>query len=156
MCIRIYVASLAKYNEGKLVGIWIDLPAVDLWEQVEEMLDGDEEWAIHDYEAPFSISEYENLNRLNEAAELDDDYDLPRLAYLVDEGCDLENALQNYQDVTFYPDMNLEDVAVSLVEEGVFGTIPENILIYFDYEKLARDLGYDGYVEQSAGVFRYH
>ena len=48
--------SAAKYNEGRLVGIWIDLPAYDLWEQVEEMLNGDEEWAIHDYEAPFSTS----------------------------------------------------------------------------------------------------
>ena len=64
MSIRIYVASLAKYNSGRLVGTWIDLPADDLWEQVEDMLDGDEEWAIHDYEAPFSISEYETLTRL--------------------------------------------------------------------------------------------
>ena len=48
MCIRIYVANLAKYNEGRLVGRWIDLPAYDLWEQVEEMLAGAEEGAIHD------------------------------------------------------------------------------------------------------------
>jgi len=155
MIIRIYVASLAKYNEGRLVGTWIDLPADDLWEQVEEMLDGDEEWAIHDYEAPFSISEYENLDELNEAAELDEDYDLPRLAYLVDQGYNLDYALEHYEDVTFYPDMNLEAVAVSLVEEGIFGTISQSVLIYFDFEKLGRDLGYDGYDEQDSGVFHY-
>jgi antirestriction protein len=155
MSIRIYVASLAKYNEGRLVGRWIDLPADDLWEKVEEMLGEDEEWAIHDYEAPFSISEYENLDKLNEAAELDEDYDLPRLGFLVGQGYNLDYALEQYEDVTFYPSMNLEDVAVSLVEEGIFGTIPDNILIYFDYEKLARDLGYDGYDEQDSGVFHY-
>lgn len=156
MSIKIYVASLAKYNEGRLVGAWINLPADDLWEQVEEMLAGDEEWAIHDYEAPFNISEYENLDELNEAAELDEDYDLPRLAYLVDQGYDLDYALEHYEDVTFYPNMNLEDVAVSLVEEGIFGTISQSVLIYFDFEKLGRDLGYDGYDEQDSGVFCYH
>lgn len=156
MSIRIYVASLAKYNEGRLVGTWIDLPADDLWEQVEEMLDGDEEWAIHDYEAPFSISEHEDLGELNEATELDEDYDLPRLAYLIDEGYNLDYALEHYEDVTFYPNMNLEDVAVSLVEEGIFGTISQSVLIYFDFEKLGRDLGYDGYDEQDGGVFCYH
>lgn len=156
MCIRIYVASLAKYNEGRLVGSWIDLPADNLWEKVEEMLDGDEEWAIHDYEAPFSISECEDLDELNEAAELDEDYDLPRLAYLVEQGYNLDYALEHYKDVTFYPAMNLEDVAVSLVEEGIFGTISQSVLIYFDFEKLGRDLGYDGYDEQDNGVFCYH
>jgi len=29
-------------------------------------------------------------------------------------------------------------------------------LSYFDYEKIARDLGYDGYDEQDVGVFFYH
>ncbi|WP_277057567.1 antirestriction protein ArdA [Trichlorobacter lovleyi] len=156
MCIRIYVASLAKYNEGRLVGRWIDLPCDDLWKQVEEMLDDDEEWAIHDYEAPFSISEYEDLDQLNEVAELEEEYDLPRLAYLVDQGYDLDQALEKYEDVTFYRGMSLEDVAVSLVEDGIFGTIPDNILCYFDFEKLARDLDIDGYDEQDAGVFCYH
>ncbi len=43
MSIKVYVASLAKYNSGRLVGVWIDLPSDDLWEQVEEMLAGDED-----------------------------------------------------------------------------------------------------------------
>ena len=75
------------------------------------MLDGDEECAIHDYEAPFSISEYENLDELNEVAELDEESDLPRLAYLVEQGYNLDFALEHYEDVIFYSGMNLEDVA---------------------------------------------
>ena len=155
MSIKIYVASLAKYNEGRLVGRWIDLPAYDLWEQVEEMLSGDEEWAIHDYEAPFSISEYENLDELNEAAELDEGYDLPRLAFLVEQGYNLDYALEHYEDVSFYSGMSLEEVAEELVNDGLFGTIPDIILMYFDFEKLASDLRIDGYYEFDDGVFHY-
>jgi antirestriction protein len=52
--------------------------------------------------------------------------------------------------------MSLDDVAVTLVEEGIFGTISQSVLIYFDFEKLGRDLGYDGYDEQDNGVFCYN
>jgi antirestriction protein len=54
---RIYVASLADYNEGRLHGAWIDAAqsAEELEGAVKAMLDdspspGAEEWAIHDYE----------------------------------------------------------------------------------------------------------
>ena len=155
MSIRIYVASLAKYNSGRLVGTWIDLPADDLWEQVEEMLDGDEEWAIHDYEAPFSISEYENLDELNEVAELDEESDLPRLAYLVNQGYNLDFALEHYEDVIFYSGMYLEDVAEELVNNGLFSTVPEKIMPYIDFRMVALELDVDGYSESSDGVYYY-
>ena len=54
---RIYVASLADYNSGRLRGRWIDAdqPAEAIREQIVEMLAESnepiaEEWAIHDYE----------------------------------------------------------------------------------------------------------
>ena len=54
---RIYVASLADYNEGRLYGAWIDAAQDpdDLGKAVEQMLAAApspcaEEWAIHDYE----------------------------------------------------------------------------------------------------------
>ena len=54
---RIYVASLADYNAGRLHGVWIDAaqdPA-EIETQVKTMLGNSpepvaEEWAIHDYE----------------------------------------------------------------------------------------------------------
>lgn len=155
MSIRIYVASLAKYNSGRLVGTWIDLPADDLWEQIEDMLDGDEEWAIHDYEAPFSISENENLDELNEIAELDEDSDLPRLAFLVEQGYNLDFALEHYEDVVFYSGMTLVNVAEELVNYGRYGTVPEKILPYIDFGMVVLELDVDGYSERSDGVFYY-
>lgn len=70
MEVRIYVANLAKYNEGKLVGMWLTLPlrSEELEERLKQILGEDEEYAIHDYEAPFSISEYDNVFAINEAA----------------------------------------------------------------------------------------
>jgi antirestriction protein len=54
---RIYVASLADYNAGRLHGVWIDAAqdAEELEAAVQEMLasstePGAEEYAIHDYD----------------------------------------------------------------------------------------------------------
>jgi len=67
---RIYVASLADYNEGRLHGAWIDAAqsAEELQDAVKEMLQASpspdaEEWAIHDYEGfgPLRLDEFESL-----------------------------------------------------------------------------------------------
>ncbi len=59
---KIYIADLAAYNEGKLIGEWIDLSSMDsgseVMEAIQEFLDAQseeqgverEEYAIHDYE----------------------------------------------------------------------------------------------------------
>ena len=68
----------------------------------------------------------------------------------------MEYALRNHDDVIYYSDMTLEDVAYDLVEEGCFGELSETIKGYLDYEKLARDLSIDGYTENTKGTFLYH
>jgi hypothetical protein len=82
---RLYIANLGKYNEGELVGNWITLPYEE--EELQKLLveiklgqfdeNGEyvhgysengsiyEEHAIHDYELPFNIGEYENLTKIN-------------------------------------------------------------------------------------------
>lgn len=53
--LKIYIANLGKYNEGELVGKWVELPCEDLDEVLKEIevVDGTayEEYAIHDYES---------------------------------------------------------------------------------------------------------
>jgi len=53
---RIYVADLAEYNDGNLIGLWIDALDDNIQEQVDSMLAEreHEEWAIHDYEGFFN------------------------------------------------------------------------------------------------------
>lgn len=159
MNVRIYLTNLAKYNEGKLVGKWLELPLSDeeLEKELHEVLGDDEEYFITDYEAPVIIEEYENLSDLNGFAEqfmeLDED-EQEKTAFLATElGYSKEEALEKHQDVVFYPGMTLEDVASELVDEGIFGNLNDTIKSYIDYEKLARDLGFDGYCETEKGTF---
>lgn len=67
---RIYVASLADYNDGRLHGAWIDAcqSEEELTSAVADMLKQSpaplaEEWAIHDFEdfAPLRLDEFQSL-----------------------------------------------------------------------------------------------
>ena len=46
-------------------------------------------------------------------------------------------------DIDLYEFDRVEELAEHFIEEGLFGDIPENITIYLDYEKIARDLSAD-------------
>lgn len=171
--IRIYIANLGKYNEGELVGEWISLPATE--EELEELFvrikvahydeDGDyvpyyeedgiiyEEVAIHDYETEIGldIGEYDNIEELNELAERLEDEDIEVIKAIIEAtGYDLDYALDNVDNVTFYPNASLLDVAYEIVEECY--DLPEFAKTYFDYNAFARDLGYDGYYEVENGT----
>ena len=155
---RVYIADLAEYNNGTLKGVWVDLPSADIHQEVKEMLGSNEEWAIHDYELPFSISEYEDLDELNTLAEQYqdlDDQDIKKINYLIDHtGADINEALDQYNLVDIYEDMSYEDLAYELVDSGCFGDMPDNALKnYIDYEAIGRDLSYD-YVQIDNDLYR--
>jgi len=159
MEIRIFITNLAKYNEGYLVGKWIDLPLSEdeLWSEVKAILGDDEEHFISDYEAPFTIEEYDSLTDLNALAEelsRMDEEDVAKALFLVNEqGYTFKDAISKVDDVDFYPKMTLKDLAEQFVDEGLFGEIPEKIEGYIDYDAIARDLGFD-YAETPEGCFR--
>lgn len=153
---RIYVANLAKYNDGRLVGRWIDLPIdpSDLQDEINSILGNDEEYAIHDYEAPFRVEEYSNPFRINQIAELDD-VALERFTYLVDQGYEWDYALDHYEDVTFYQGASLRDVADEMLDEGCFGEIPESVRVLIDVDRVVDQLDNNGYQETDKGTFYY-
>ena len=161
MEIKIYLTNLAKYNQGRLIGKWLELPLTDeeLKTEIREVLGNDEEYFCSDFDAPFRIEEYENLLELSEFVEqLEelDEYDQEKVFYLLDIiSYDREEAMERYEDVVYYQSMKLEDVASELIEEGVFGELTDTIKGYIDYEKLARDLSVDGYYETDTGTFWY-
>ena len=70
MEMQVYIANIGKYNEGELVGAWFQ-PPIDEEEMAERigLNDEYEEFAIHDYELPFDIDEYESIDRINELCE---------------------------------------------------------------------------------------
>lgn len=161
--LKLYIANLGKYNEGELVGKWVNLPCEELGQVLEEIevIEGTayEEYAIHDYESDIDgleVGEYESIWELNDLAEqLEslDDTQLEHLkAYMEAQGTALAYALENFEDTNFYQGMSLIDLAYELVDEGCFGDVADGLKNYIDYEAIAKDLGYDGYTETAYGV----
>lgn len=95
---KVYIASLSDYNNGRLEGKWFDLSdylsASDLMDEINDMLndltkkyknvDGEvrEEWAVHDYEGipPTLASEYmgeADFEKLLEIRKVAEDRDIP-------------------------------------------------------------------------------
>ena len=146
---RIYVADLAEYNNGRLVGKWITLPSEDVMSEVYSALTpGNEEWAIHDTDdIPFNVSEYEDIEELNDKCR---DYeelskaDRKIYRYLTEyQGEEHNAALELIDDVQLYEDTSYEDLAEEMLEDGIFGEVPDSLQGYIDVNKIARDLELD-------------
>lgn len=154
--LRIYLTNLGKYNEGELVGEWVELPATE--EELEAVMERIgineeyEEYFITDYESDVPgvrVGEYDNLDDLNEMAETLadlDDYDLEIIGAFLSEGYTLEEALDQKDDVMVFSDCHdMTDVAYAYIEEtGMLDSVPDNIARYFDYEAFGRDMSFDG------------
>ena len=158
---QIYLTNLTQYNNGFLVGEWLELPCTkdQIQDAISRVLNQDEEYFITDSEGiPFEVNEYENLYDLNDRLqqyEALDEHEKLCVSFLLSEGHDWDYCMENYENVTLYSDESLEDVAYSLVEDGCFGTVGDGLSNYIDYAAIARDLGHDGYVQNPEGVFHY-
>lgn len=167
--LKIALTNLGKYNEGYLIYKWLELPATQ--EEIDKTLeaigiDGEEyeEYFITDYETDIEglkVGEYEYLEALNELAERYEnleDYEQDAVTAVIEaNGYDLEEALGIVERgaYTLYSHCDtLEDLAESLFEDGCFGDTKAmgNLVNYIDFERLGRDLGFDGYTETSKGV----
>jgi antirestriction protein len=141
----IYVADLAAYNEGKLIGEWLKLNdysnADELMEAIDDLLKEwseeqgveREEWAIHDSEnLPEGFAaEYmtkEDFEKYYKAKEAADDRDIPVgvvLKWAEDTGEDVENAIDAFFGV--YKDG--EDAAYEMFEQGLISDVSNHIMI---------------------------
>lgn len=166
--ISIYITNLGKYNEGELVGEWVDLPVTK--EEYDAVLKrigiGEvddfgtpyEEWFVTDYggdwgqDAYEQFGEYPNIIELNALARaLEDVRDKDLLdAFLETGNWDFWDCIYNaINDNGFLiPGDDWTDAAYYFIDEVDCG--PENlpqdtIEEYFDYESLGRDLNFDSY-----------
>ena len=166
---RVYVASLADYNAGRLHGQWLNLAEYedvdDMWRAVAAMLDRSrelvaEEWAIHDYEGfgPIRIGEYENLEAVwglarDIAAEGD-----AIIGYVDNVGLgyydpdDFQNAYEGcWRSVRGYVEETVDDVYLSELRRvttpehawrpNYSGTIDavEYLVQFIDYDRIERE-----------------
>lgn len=155
---KIYLSNLGAYTRGQLIGKWIDLPCSpeELQEAVKKVLGnkGDEEFFITDYELPFEISEYENLEELNniiqELKELSlDPEELTALFKSSTCGDWKETAKKildgDYTILEVTDKISLidgSDIARTLYDEGYIsflGVVPDDIIDYMDWDRIWRE-----------------
>ncbi len=165
--LRVALTNLGKYNEGELIFKWLELPATE--EEIEEAFKiiGVEEnteydeYFITDYETDIpglKVGEYEDLSSLNEQMdELSylDDYEIEELEAIMEvNGGSLEEAMEIHQrgSFTYYSGIDsFSELAEMFVNEGCYGTIPEHLQNYIDYEAIGRDLSFD-YTQTENGM----
>lgn len=163
---RIYVASLSAYNSGILHDVWIELSGKDeseVWDEIKAMLAScptgceAEEHAIHDFElGTVKISEYESISTILKIVELLEKHgEAFEVAYAHFSDLDeAEEALkENHQGVF----KSIEDWAENFADEtDLLSAVPENLRVYFDFEKYANDLEMGGDIWSEAGSEGVH
>jgi antirestriction protein len=147
---KIYITNLGKYNEGKLIGEWLELPATE--DELQESLnriginEEYEEFFITDFENSYNytVGEYENINDLNELAdtlEYMDEYDKTKLSALLEFENDINYAISQIDNATLYEGVTThEELGHYCHDNGLMGfEMPSNIESYFDFESYGRD-----------------
>lgn len=157
---RIYVASLADYNNGNLHGTWIDAnqTANEIHQQTSEMLDESrlpdaEEWAIHDYEGfgPLHLSEYENFETIARLAQGITEHG-PAFAHWASlTGLSDETTIERFEDAYLGEWKSLNEYAEHILDDlGYIDELNKHIpasihpYIYIDSPAFARDLELSG------------
>lgn len=163
--LKIWVGNLGKYNEGKLVGGWIELPQTkekldEFLKNVVELNEEYEEYLINDFETdlPYKVTEYESISELNLLAKVADEVEnMDKVrAYIEAQGdlskLELMNVMKQEDKISYY--YYIDDVTNASKEHkfgytkaeelGIAQMIEENELsFYFDYEKYGNDRSID-------------
>lgn len=177
MTIKIYLSNLSRYVEGRENGKWLRLPMdTDKLQSIyNDIVGKNQEHIILDYDAPFNISEYENIFALNEILEnisdcgLDDDM----LTALFKVNSDRDEALEAIENGA-YTIVNVDEVSagwnISFNREEIFGMvlngegynnlfsqpIPEEMIDYIDFAQIYTCLSVnDGWQAVDVGYVTY-
>jgi antirestriction protein len=156
--IRIYVASLADYNAGRLHGVWIDATqdAYDIQAEVNKMLAASkepiaEEWAIHDYEGFYGLKlgEWESFDKVSEWATAIAEHG-EAYAIWADDTDDTD--VQTFEYAYRGEHATMADFAEEFYTE--LGEVNDSYLMGFiDWERVGREMETDGYNFEKGHVF---
>jgi len=144
---RVYIASLAHYNAGNLVGKWFDVDG-DLETDVHKYIHSlschgqpCEEWAIHDYEGfgKYRVSEYHGLPELKEIAEAIEEHGEAITGYMENMG-EVSPDIPAFEEAYSGEWDTEQDYAEQLFNEIYLSDVPQHLEAYIDYEKWTRDL----------------
>ena len=150
MTIKIYVASLEAYNQGRMVGDWITPTDYLSFEKFNNAIQvatkNADEVAVHDYEGIDLDNEYPDFEELYHFCHaLEDSWvdDEVILAYAEYTGEELDNELIANAENNYVGTFNsFKEYADEWADEQLHNT-DDFLKSYFDYESHARDLEYD-------------
>ena len=162
---RIWIGNLGKYNEGELIGEWVDLPCDDFDGVFERIGINEryEEWFIADYENDYGIEvgEYENIDSLNELAERLEDVDEEIFGALSSNFSNTGEALDIYESGNwrYYQGVHTmgELVEREFEETGRLAEIERVIESYYiDWDSIGRDWEMNGnFISTDDGYVEY-
>lgn len=160
---RIYCGTFGKYNRGSIAGAWLtlsDYSDFDKFLTACKDLHSDEadpDFMFQDFESMPGVSGEPCLNdirkwydRADELSELSDDQIEAVFAYWdeVYRGAEVSDIIECYEGAWD----SEEDFAEYLLTEC--DTIPDNLINYIDWSKVARDLFFDYHFVGEGHVFR--
>lgn len=159
--IKIYITDLAAYNEGTLIGEWVELPMDEdeLREKVQSILKEGykysqekdlcachehEEWFVTDYMGPGQdnlYSEYMDIYDLNEKLLLVEEIDEYNIFHILINYFDLEETIDRLeqQDFIYRYDTSEEEIAHEFIENTI-GDLPPIVESNLDYEGIYHEL----------------
>lgn len=154
MYLKVFLTNLGKYNEGDLVGKWVDIDGSTDWnKELEEIgIDGVqyEEYFISDYDSDIPgifecFGEYPDFNALDELGEHihSSDFDEKLFKAIMEAGMYSTpiDVIESMDDHMLYEDVHTEDELGRYCVDN-FG-MPDEPEIYFDYEFYGRDCRMD-------------
>jgi antirestriction protein len=153
--LRIYVASLSDYNDGRLHGTWInaDQPVEGITAEIQAMLKRSpmpmaEEYAIHDFEGfgPVRLSEFDSVENVARLAAGIAEHGQAFAHWAAHVGIDDPDALEEFEDHYQGHWQSMEDYAEAMVDDLGVDTELDRLVtglrpyVRVDIEALARDL----------------
>ena len=158
---RIYVASLADYNAGRLNGIWIDAAqdADAIQTEVSAMLKASpepnaEEWAIHDYElGGIKIGEWESFEKISTWAAGIAEHGAAYAAWVSNDS-DYNAEVSDFEEA-YQGEFSSHEVFAMESYDGIYSEKELGPLaMYIDWEAVGRDLVINDYFEINGFYFR--
>ncbi len=170
---KAYITNLGKYNEGELIGDWVEFPIdEDSFQQILTQIEIGpvyEEWFVTDYDCNLNgfdwqeLGEYPSFEQLNNFGELLQSItNVEAVSNAYEVVGNLKEAIEdlNNGNINYYPGItSYKDWGHYIVDnfyEGVEFLDTDTLERYFDFEALGRELNFDNYGdndELSAGEY---